>query len=155
MAQLIYGERIGKNAPLRVGCSAIIFDESGERILVTRRTDNGQWCLPGGGMDSGESASEAIIREVWEETGLQVEVERLAGIYTTPHRIARYADGNQFQFVALSFVARATGGTLQLSDETTAYGYFTPAAIKTMDFMEHHWERIEDALTGQAAAFVR
>lgn len=155
MAELIYGERIGKNTPLRVGCSAIIFDEAGERILLTQRTDNGRWCLPGGAMDSGEDASEAIIREVWEETGLQVEVDRLVGIYTTPHRIARYADGNQFQFVAFSFVARTTGGKLQLSNETTAYGYFTPREIKAMDFMEHHWERVEDALTGQIAAFIR
>ena len=155
MAQLIYGPRIGKNAPLRVGCSAIIFDETGERILLTQRTDNGQWCLPGGGMDSGESASEAIIREVWEETGLQVEVDRLAGIYTTPDRIVRYADGNQFQFVAFSFIVHIIGGELGLSDETTAFGYFTRAEMAHMNVMEHHIERIEEALVGNAAAFIR
>ena len=154
MAELIYGTRIGKQARLRVGCSAIIFDAS-DRILLTKRTDNGRWCLPGGGMDSGESASEAIIREVWEETGLQVEVDRLVGIYTTPHRIVRYADDNTFQFVALSFVAQIIGGELGLSDETTAYGYFSLAEMAGMDVMEHHIERIEDALKGAAAATIK
>lgn len=154
MAELIYSTRIGKQARLRVGCSAIIFDAS-DRILLTRRTDNGRWCLPGGGMDSGESASEAIIREVWEETGLQVEVDRLAGIYTTPHRIVRYADGNEFQFVAMSFVAHIIGGELGLSDETTAFGYFSLAEMAGMDVMEHHIERIEDALKGDAAATIK
>jgi 8-oxo-dGTP pyrophosphatase MutT (NUDIX family) len=155
MAELIYGTRIGKQARLRVGCSAIIFDDTSERILLTQRTDNGRWCLPGGGMDSGESASEAIIREVWEETGLQVEVDRLAGIYTTPHRIVRYADGNTFQFVAMSFMAHIIGGELGLSDETTAYGYFSLAEMAGMDVMEHHIERIEDALKGDAAATIK
>jgi len=154
MAKLIYGTRIGKQAHLRVGCSAIIFDEQA-RVLLTQRTDNGRWCLPGGGMDPGESASEAIIREVWEETGLQVEVDRLVGIYTTPNRIVRYADGNQFQFVAMSFVAHIVGGELGLSEETTAYGYFSPLEMAEMDIMEHHIERIEDALRGDAAAIMK
>ena len=68
---------------------------------------------------------------------------------------ARYADGNQFQFVALSFVAKVTGGVLQLSDETTAFGYFTLDEMKRLDLMEHHWERLEDALAESVAAIIR
>lgn len=154
MTELIYGDRIGKEARLRVGCSAVIFDATGARVLLTRRTDNGRWCLPGGAMDAGESASEAIIREVWEETGLHVQVIKLAGIYTTPNRITRYADGNQVQYVSLSFIGQVTGGVLQLSEETTAFGYFTPLEIQQLDIMEHHWPRIEDVLAGQEAAFI-
>ena len=71
MTQILYGERIGKQGKIRLGCSAAIFDEHG-RILLTRRADNGQWCLPGGGMESGESAAEACEREVLEETGLSL-----------------------------------------------------------------------------------
>lgn len=81
MAKLVYGERIGRDARLRIGCSAVIFDAARERILLTRRTDNGQWCLPGGAMDAGESLEEACIREVWEETGLRVKVKRNMGIH--------------------------------------------------------------------------
>ncbi|MEI2611438.1 MAG: NUDIX domain-containing protein [Candidatus Promineifilaceae bacterium] len=149
------GNALANKAQLRVGCSAIIFDPSGTRILLTQRTDNGRWCLPGGGMDSGESASEAIVREVREETGLQVVVDRLAGIYTTPHRIVRYADGNEFQFVAFSFVVQVVGGELGLSDETTAYGYFTLAEMANLDVMEHHIERIEEALAGNIMTLIR
>ena len=56
MTQVLYGERIGKQGKIRLGCSAAIFDERG-RILLTRRADNNQWCLPGGGMEPGESAA--------------------------------------------------------------------------------------------------
>lgn len=51
MAKLVYGDRIGKQAKLTIGCSAIIYDVTGEKILLTRRTDNGRWCLPGGAME--------------------------------------------------------------------------------------------------------
>jgi ADP-ribose pyrophosphatase YjhB (NUDIX family) len=101
MAKILEGPRIGKTATLKVGCCAAIFDESGQKLLLTRRSDNGQWCLPGGGMDAGESASEACIREVREETGLRVSISRLVGTYTSPDRKTVYADGNEFQFVSI------------------------------------------------------
>ena len=84
MSKLIRGERIGKTAIVRPGADAIIFDESRENVLLTRRSDNGRWCLPGGLMVPGESAQETCIREALEETGLQVQVARLVGIYTSP-----------------------------------------------------------------------
>lgn len=155
MAKLVYGERIGRDAKLRIGCSAVIFDAARERILLTRRTDNGQWCLPGGGMEAGESLEEACIREVREETGLQVQVTRLIGVYSTPHRIVTYADGNRWQIIAHNFEAEVLSGELTLSDETTAFGYFTPAEITVLDMMEHHRERIADALVGQETTVVR
>lgn len=155
MARVEYGDRIGKTAPLRVGCAAVIFDETGEKVLLTRRADNGDWCLPGGAMDAGESAEEACLREVWEETGLTVEVTRLIGIYTSPHRITVYNDGNRFQFVSFCFEAKIIAGTPGLSDEVTAVGYFTRTAVATLTMTEPHRERIDDAFMGQAAAFIR
>src|SRR5688500_20363289 len=53
MTKVLYGERISRQGKLRLGCSAAIFDEAG-RIFLTRRADNGQWCLPGGGMERSE-----------------------------------------------------------------------------------------------------
>ncbi|MCX6030789.1 MAG: NUDIX domain-containing protein [Chloroflexi bacterium] len=73
MTQLLYGDRIGKTTILQVGCNAVIFDDARERVLLTQRADNGKWCLPGGRMETGESASEAGVREAWEETSLEVE----------------------------------------------------------------------------------
>lgn len=102
MAKIITGHRVGQDGTIRVGCSAVIFHKDCEKILLTRREDNNQWCLPGGGMEPGESASETCIREVEEETGLQVVIKRLIGIYTTPDELVVYRDGNKIQLVALS-----------------------------------------------------
>ena len=153
--RIVTGDRIGRGAPLVAGCAAIIWDEPRQKILLTRRSDNGRWCLPGGRMDSGESAAEACVREVLEETGLRVRVTRLVGIYTSPDFVIEYADGNRFQIVAMSFEAQVVGGELRLSNETTEFGYFTPGQIESMDLVEHHVQRIADAVENRAAAFVR
>jgi ADP-ribose pyrophosphatase YjhB (NUDIX family) len=155
MAKLIYGERIGATARLRVGCSATIFDGTHERILLTRRTDNSRWCLPGGAVEAGESVEETCIREVREETGLEVRVIRLIGVYSSPHRIVEYADGNRWQFISLSFEAEVIGGELGLSDETSEFGYYAPDEIKQMDVMESHLQRIDDVLVAQSTPFIR
>ena len=81
--QILKGDRIGRGTTFMVGCAAVIFDSRArEMILLTRRSDNGKWCLPGGRMEPGESASEACAREVLEETGLTVTPTKLVGVYT-------------------------------------------------------------------------
>ena len=155
MATVVEGDRVGRQGRLVVGCSAVIFDEPRQRVLLTRRQDNGRWCLPGGQMEPGEDAAEACAREVWEETGLRVRVGRLIGVYSSPHRLLVYADGNRCQVVGLCFEAQPVDGTPGLSDETTEVGYFTATEIATLDLMEPHRERIADAWTTQPAAFVR
>ncbi len=155
MAKLIYGERIGRLAILTPSCAAVILDLTRQSVLLTRRSDNGRWCLPGGAMDPGESAAEACVREVLEETGLVVRVGRLIGVYTTPHRIIEYADGNRRQGLTLCFEAEPIGGELGLSNETTEAGYFTREQMKSMDVMESNHDRVADAFAGQEAAFVR
>lgn len=154
MTQTLYGDRLGKQGKLRLGCSAIIFDEN-KLVLLTRRTDNGQWCLPGGGIDSGESAAEACIREVWEETGLHVRVKRLVGVYSNPNQLVVYPDGNKAFVVALSFEAEIVGGELGLSAETTDAGFFTLKEMETMSMLGNHRSRVEDALLDQAEAFIK
>jgi ADP-ribose pyrophosphatase YjhB (NUDIX family) len=155
VSKTIYGERIGKQGKILVGCSAAIFDPAREKVLLTRRADNGKWCLPSGHMEAGESAVEACVREVKEETGLDVRIRRLVGIYTDPNRLLEYPDGNKFHLVALHFEAEVTGGELTLSDETTAYGYFTIPEIAEMDMLEIHRERIADAAAERVPAFMR
>jgi 8-oxo-dGTP pyrophosphatase MutT (NUDIX family) len=154
VAKLIYGERIGKLAKLIPVCGAIIFDPTRQRVLLTRRSDNGRWCIPGGAMDPGESASECCAREVLEETGLVVRVGRLVSVYSSPHVIVEYADGNRRQTLLLSFEAEQIGGDLCISDETTEVGYFSPDNLQSMDLMEPSKELVEDALAGQDAAIV-
>ena len=155
MAKIIEGERIGKLGQLALGCSATIFDPTRQKVLLTRRTDNGRWCLPGGRTESGESLTETCLRETLEETGLQVRIVRLLGVYSSPHRLVEYSDGNRYQIVALNFEAEPIGGTLTVSDETTDYGYFSWGEIKRMDVMETHMERLTDIFSGLPAPFVR
>jgi ADP-ribose pyrophosphatase YjhB (NUDIX family) len=155
VAKIIEGDRIGKLGRLAWGCSATIFDATRQKVLLTRRTDNGRWCLPGGRMESGESVIETCMREVLEETGLEVRIVRLLGVYSSPHRLVEYADGNRYQIVALNFEAEAVGGSLTTSDETTDCGYFTAEEIWRMDVMETHVERLKDLFSGQPAPFVR
>lgn len=155
MAQYEHGERIGRTAHIKIGSSAIILDEARVKILLTRRTDNGRWCLPGGAMDAGESLEECCVREVWEETGLKVRVVRLIGVYSTPHRIVYYKDGNRWQIVAANFLAEIISGTLGVSNETTAADFFSPSEMAELDIIDPHIERIQDFLAGQEAAFFR
>jgi 8-oxo-dGTP pyrophosphatase MutT (NUDIX family) len=155
MAKYEDGERIGRTAQIKIGSSAIILDETRRKILLTRRTDNGRWCLPGGAMDAGESLEECCVREVWEETGLTVRVVRLLGIYSTPHRVVHYDDGNRWQIVNANFLAEITSGTPGVSNETTAVGFFSPSEMAELDIVDPHIERIEDFFAGQEAAFFR
>ena len=155
MTKLIFGDRIGKNSPLLVGSSAQILDSSGKKVLLTKRGDNGRWCLPGGQLDSGESVAETCAREVLEETGLMVQVGQLIGVYSNPNMLLSYDDQHQYQIVSFHFLVTVTGGELGLSNEITDFGYFSQDEISTMDLMEHHQLRIADAFAGQKETFIR
>ena len=141
-----HGERVAKEGKVRLGCSAVIFDETREKVLLTERADNKQWCLPSGGVDPGETVEETCIREVYEETGLNVRVTKLVGVYSDPNRLVEYPDGNKVHVIAMSFEAEIIGGELGLSDETTDFGYFTPEEMDGLDMLLNHKERILDAL---------
>jgi 8-oxo-dGTP pyrophosphatase MutT (NUDIX family) len=154
MTQVLYGDRISRQGEIRLGCSAAIFDEQG-RIFLTRRTDNGQWCLPGGRMESGESVTEACEREVWEETGLRVGVKRLVGVYSHPDQLVIYPDGNKAHIVALHFEAEIISGQPTLSNETTDFGYFTLEEMQGLDFLGRHKERIFDTLEQRHEALIK
>lgn len=102
----------------------MIFDGAKHKILLTKKTDNGEWCLPGGKMEPGESASECCVSEVLEETGLTVALERLVGVYSSPNRIVEYTDCNRKQGVDLLFEAAIIGGDIRTTEGTTDVGYF-------------------------------
>ncbi len=154
LIKIVHDNRAGKLGTLALGCAAAIFDATRQKVLLVRRLDNGLWCLPGGHMDAGESVAEACAREVFEETGLQIEVGKLIGVYSNPHRRVDYPDGKRVQSVVLTFEAQPLGGELRNSDETSAYGWFSPAEIDSLELMDGHRARIADAYANQEAAFV-
>ena len=72
-------------AQFRIGVFALIFDED-QRVLLAHRRDINWWNLPGGGMERGETVEDAVRREVREETGLEIEVKYLVGVYSKPQK---------------------------------------------------------------------
>ena len=100
-------------------------------------------------------AAETCVREVVEETGLEVEVTRLVGIYTSPDMIIEYSDGSKIQPVTFSFEVEIIGGELGLSNETIDFGWYTVAEIEAMDTLEHHLTRIHDSVKNLPEAAFR
>ena len=139
---------------IRPGVAAVIFQD--ERVLLQRRDDNRQWGLPGGSVEPGESVRTAIIREVREETGLDVEPLRLIGVYSDPanHQIVTYPDGNVIHYVSSVFECAVRGGTLTCCAESLELAFFPPDALPA-DTLPISRIRIVDALTRRVEAFVR
>ena len=155
MAKLIGGERVGRLGKLAIGCSASVFDPTNQKMLLVRRADNGCWAVPGGYMEPGESVAEACVREVWEETGLEVHVNRLITVYSTPHKLLEYPDGNRYQLVVLHFSAKAMGGKLNISYETTEVRYFSQAEAERLDVGDLDRLRIDDGFATQTMTVIR
>jgi ADP-ribose pyrophosphatase YjhB (NUDIX family) len=107
------------------GASAPVVDEHGQ-VLMHRRSDSGNWSLPGGIMDIGETLGECVIREVKEETGLDIELTGLLGIYTDPAHVIAYADGEVRQEFNITYLGQVTGGTIVISHESTDVRFIDP-----------------------------
>ncbi|MFA6486215.1 MAG: NUDIX domain-containing protein [Candidatus Magasanikbacteria bacterium] len=123
-----------KRAKFIVGVFAVIFDKQGRSLWCLRR-DYDLWNLPGGGMEYGETPQEAIIREVKEETGVIVKVERLAGVY--------YKTGDDA--IVFSFVCKIIKGKLKLSDEVKENKFFKLSELPK-HISQKQVDRVKDAL---------
>src|ERR1043165_2937066 len=103
---------------------AFVQNDAGQ-VLMIQRSDNGRWALPGGGHDVGESISDTVVREVWEETGVKAEVVGMCGMNPD--------NGEVRQRFSLCFPARPVGGELRTSNETPQVRWVDPAALTTLD----------------------
>jgi len=121
-------------ASFTIGAFAIIFDEAG-RVLLCHRRDLDVWNLPGGGVERGELPTEAAIRETKEETGLDVIIKHLVGVYSK-------TDKDEIVF---SFVCQMVGGQLSTTDEADAFHYYAVDNLPS-NTPPKQVERIRDAL---------
>ena len=125
--------------------TAIVTNNDGHLLLV-HKTDNDLWALPGGGMDVGESITDAVVREVKEETGLAVEVTGLVGVYTNPGHVMAYDDGEVRQQFSLCFTTRLLGGEIRTSSETSEVKFVPPGRVDelnihpSMRLRIRHWQ---------------
>jgi ADP-ribose pyrophosphatase YjhB (NUDIX family) len=113
-------------------------------ILLIRRTDNDNYALPGGGMDLGESMPQAAVRETKEETGYDVEITGLVGIYTNPRHLIEYtSNGEVRQEFSIVFTARPVGGTPTPSSESSEVVWVDPAELDNLRMHPSMRQRIE------------
>ncbi|MFE6099239.1 NUDIX domain-containing protein [Streptomyces laurentii] len=132
------------------GVSAVVFDDRG-RVLLGRRADNGMWAVVGGIVEPGEQPAACAVREVYEETGVHCEVERIVLVQTLRKPVV-YPNGDQCQFLDVSFRCRATGGEARVNDdESTEVGWFALDALPEMKRFSNF--RIERALADEPTWF--
>jgi ADP-ribose pyrophosphatase YjhB (NUDIX family) len=108
--------RVGHDLLLVPSVTGLVFDEA-DRLLLVRHANGGVWVAPGGAVEPDESPSDALVREVWEETGLFVEPTSLCGVFGGPEFRVLYANGDQVSYVMAVYRCRAIGGALRADGE--------------------------------------
>lgn len=127
-----------------LGVGALIFD-NGKLLLVERGREplKGWWSLPGGGVETGEKLAEAIVREVLEETGLNVDPISVFEIF---ERLMPDAEGRtEYHYVLIDYICRVTGGTAQAGDDVSALTWATEQELGSFRLTEGTREVIERA----------
>ena len=124
-----------------VGVTGVLLDDDG-RVLLHQRTDDGRWCTPGGILEPGEQPAQAVVREVWEETGVKAEVERLVSVVSAEP--FTYPNGDRVQMLDLAFRCRAVSGSPgPVGDESLDARWFAPDELPEMP--ERVMERVRRA----------
>jgi 8-oxo-dGTP diphosphatase len=111
-------------------------------VLVKRRNDpyKGSWALPGGFVEYGETVESAAMRETKEETGLEVELDKLVGVYSDPERDPRG------HMISVCFLAHKTGGTLKAASDAAEVQHLKIGEISKIQLAFDHEEMIEKAM---------
>lgn len=119
---------IGHETLLTVGCGIIIVDKG--QILLQHRTDEDNWCIPGGLMEIGETFEEAVKRESLEETGLKVTELELFGIYSGEKCFVQYPNGDKVFSVQIIFISKRFTGELKQKDiESRGHRFFSKTEL--------------------------
>lgn len=123
----------------------IILNENRSKVLLVKRQDIPFWVLPGGGIEDGENATDSVVREVFEETGLTVKVIRKAAEYSPINRLARQTE---------IFECQTLKGTLQKSSETAEISFFSLNDFPK-NFFSLHKEWLQEILKNPSSIIQR
>jgi len=104
--------RVG-NLQLEIPSVAILCFDEDDRLVLVRHAEDGRWTTPGGAVEPEEVPADAALREMWEETGLHVELLRVLGVYGGPEFTTTYRNGDAVSFMTSVFLARRIGGELR------------------------------------------
>ena len=128
---------MGSRLLLMPSAGAVIRDAAGRTLLLINR-DTGGYMLPGGALDPGESPAAALVREVWEETGLRVRPTHLMAV-VSPWRVD-YPNGDRVEYMASLFLSVVTGGRLEPRDgEAAGFAWFSPETVPPLGYPPALW----------------
>jgi 8-oxo-dGTP pyrophosphatase MutT (NUDIX family) len=133
-------EKVGTSLVLVPSVTAIVFNDDG-RVLLVRAANGGLWAAPGGAIDPDETPQDAVVREVWEETGLHVEPVGVCGAFGGPEFRVRYDNGDEVSYVMGVFECRLLGGRLRPDgEEILEARYFAADELAHLDLAA--WARL-------------
>jgi 8-oxo-dGTP pyrophosphatase MutT (NUDIX family) len=152
-----HDDRAPKANSLVPAAGILAADEEG-RLLLQRRRDTGQWAIPMGKMELGETPTECAVRETFEETGVTVEPLGLLGIYSDPGYIVAYDDhqdptvfGEVRQEFEITLYGRPVEGSPTVNDEADAVRWVRPAELDGLDIHPRMRQQLADYLSGVRA----
>jgi 8-oxo-dGTP pyrophosphatase MutT (NUDIX family) len=132
--------RVGGDLLLVPSVSGVVLDAAG-RVLLVRHANGNVWVIPGGAVDPDENPADAVVREVWEETGVHVVPTGLLGVFGGPEFRVRYANGDETAYVMATFECRPLGGALRPDgEETLEVRYVAASELASLHLPE--WMRI-------------
>lgn len=134
---------IGREKVIIIATRAVVFDESGCLLLIRRR-DNGRWAMPAGAMELDESIYDCVVREVLEESGLQVHAATLFAIWSDPEEMSIVTEyGDPYQIVNFIFrVDQWSGKLVRETDETIDAGFFPLDELP--DIYPHYLQTLDE-----------
>jgi 8-oxo-dGTP pyrophosphatase MutT (NUDIX family) len=128
-------------------CGVLAVNDAGQILLQCRR-DTGQWALPMGKQEIGETVTECAIRETEEETGVLVEITGLVGIFSDPAHIVAYTDGEVRQEYEVTLLARPVSGAPAENDEASDVRWVATSDLGDLDIHPTMRRQIDHWLTG-------
>ncbi len=139
-----HADNMPKVNSMRPAAAVAIIDN--EKILMLKRTDNGKWTMPGGTMELNESLVNCAVREVKEETGLEVLVKEVIGTYTDPDIRIEYSDGEVRREFTIVYYGVTSNGNVIIDEESSAYAWIPLSKVIDYPMADSQKKRIQDVL---------
>ncbi|MBD0692694.1 NUDIX hydrolase [Streptomyces sp. CBMA123] len=145
-----YGDPAAPAANSLVPASNLLVQNEDGAILLQRRRDTGQWALPGGKQDIGESAADCAVRECEEETGIKAVITGFLGVYSNPAHIVVYSsNGEARQQFEVVYIGRPVGGAPTINDEADGVLWVRPGDLDDYDIHPSMRQQIGHYLSGR------